>query len=180
MPVFSPILISILNKECVCGKISRHMEKYMREALKEAEIAYAMGEVPVGAVIVKDGEIIARGHNLTETEKEPTAHAEIVAIRRACEKLGGRRLLGCDLYVTVEPCCMCAGAIVWARFDRLFIGAPDPKEGACGSLYNIPQDERLNHYVEITTGVLMEEAQELMKSFFKDLREKKRQLKSEN
>ena len=122
--------------------------------------------MPVGAVIVKDGNIIARGHNLTET-KRSTAHAEILAIKQAAESLGGWRLLDCDLYVTVEPCAMCAGAIVLARIDRVYIGAMDPKAGACGSLMNIPQDERLNHNVEIHTAILENDCQQIMRDFFK-------------
>ena len=103
-------------------------EKYMREALKEAKIAFDLGEVPVGCVIVRDGEVIARGHNLTETVKDPTVHAEMNAIREAAEKLGGWRLPGCSVYVTCEPCAMCAGAMVWARIEELYIGADDPRQ----------------------------------------------------
>ena len=150
------------------------MKKYMEEALKEAETAAVEGEVPVGAVIVRDGEIIARAHNRTEQAKDPTAHAEILAIREAATRLGGWRLTGCDMFVTAEPCSMCAGAIVWARIGRLYIGTMDPKAGACGSLFNIPQDERLNHYVEIETGLMGEECSTLMKDFFRKLRSEER------
>jgi len=146
------------------------MEEYMQEALKEANAAAAEGEVPIGAVIVRDGEIIARAHNRTEQAKDPTAHAEILAIREAASRLGGWRLPGCSMYVTVEPCSMCAGAIVWSRIERLYIGAMDPKAGACGSLYNIPCDSRLNHNVEIETGLMGEECSRLMKDFFRKLR----------
>ena len=146
------------------------MEEYMREALKEANAAAAEGEVPIGAVIVRDGEIIARAHNRTEQDKDPTAHAEILAIREAAARLGGWRLPGCSMYVTVEPCSMCAGAIVWSRIERLYIGAMDPKAGACGSLYSIPTDSRLNHNVEIETGLMSEECSRLMKDFFRKLR----------
>ena len=146
------------------------MEEYMLEALKEANAAAAEGEVPIGAVIVRGGEIIARAHNRTEQAKDPTAHAEILAIREAAARLGGWRLPGCSMYVTVEPCSMCAGAIVWSRIERLYIGAMDPKAGACGSLYNIPCDSRLNHNVEIETGLLGEECSRLMKDFFRKLR----------
>ena len=149
------------------------MERYMKEALAEAKKAAAAGEVPVGAVIVKDGEIIGRGHNETETAKDPTAHAEMIAIRQAAKNLGGWRLTGCTLYVTTEPCSMCAGAIVWSRISRLFIGTMDPKSGACGSVFNIPQESRLNHFVEIETGLMQEECSSLMKSFFKELRKRK-------
>lgn len=145
----------------------------MKEALAEAKKAAAAGEVPVGAVIVKDGEIIGRGHNETETAKDPTAHAEMIAIRQAAKNLGGWRLTGCTMYVTTEPCSMCAGAIVWSRISRLFIGTMDPKAGACGSVFNIPQESRLNHFVEIETGLMQEECSSLMKSFFKELRKRK-------
>lgn len=149
------------------------MERYMKEALAEAKKAAAAGEVPVGAVIVKDGEIVGRGHNETETAKDPTAHAEMIAIRQAAKNLGGWRLTGCTMYVTTEPCSMCAGAIVWSRISRLFIGTMDPKSGACGSVFNIPQEGRLNHFVEIETGLMQEECSSLMKSFFKELRKRK-------
>ena len=145
----------------------------MKEALVEAKKAAAAGEVPVGAVIVKDGEIVGRGHNETETAKDPTAHAEMIAIRQAAKNLGGWRLTGCTMYVTTEPCSMCAGAIVWSRISRLFIGTMDPKSGACGSVFNIPQESRLNHFVEIETGLMQEECSSLMKSFFKELRKRK-------
>lgn len=145
----------------------------MKEALAEAKKAAVAGEVPVGAVIVKDGEIIGRGHNETETAKDPTAHAEMIAIRQAAKNLGGWRLTGCTMYVTTEPCSMCAGAIVWSRISRLFIGTMDPKSGACGSVFNIPQESRLNHFVEIETGLMQEECSSLMKSFFKELRKRK-------
>ena len=145
----------------------------MKEALAEAKKDAAAGEVPVGAVIVKDGEIIGRGHNETETAKDPTAHAEMIAIRQAAKNLGGWRLTGCTMYVTTEPCSMCAGAIVWSRISRLFIGTMDPKSGACGSVFNIPQESRLNHFVEIETGLMQEECSSLMKSFFKELRKRK-------
>jgi len=145
----------------------------MVDALAEAKKAYNSGEVPVGAIVEKDGVIIGRGHNLTETTKDPTAHAEMIAIREAAKTLGGWRLLGCNLYVTCEPCAMCAGAIVWARLAKVFIGTADPKTGACGSLFNILQDERLNHFVEIETGVMQDECKSIMKEFFIILRKKK-------
>lgn len=146
------------------------MEKFMKEALKEAEKAAAMGEVPIGAVVVKDGIIIGRGHNKTETAKDPTAHAEMEAIRAASAALGGWRLLGCDMYVTAEPCSMCAGAIVWSRIENLYIGTMDPKAGACGSVFNIVQEDKLNHQVNVTTGILQEECSRLLKDFFRSLR----------
>jgi tRNA(adenine34) deaminase len=148
-------------------------EDFMQEALKEAEKALSMGEVPVGAVIEKDGVIIGRGHNMTETAKDPTVHAEMAAIREAAKNLGGWRLLGCSMYVTTEPCSMCAGAIVLSRIEKVFIGTPDPKTGACGSLMNILQDERLNHYVQIETGIMQQQCEKIMKSFFQKLRRKK-------
>ena len=146
---------------------------FMAEALKEAALAAEMGEVPIGAVIVRGDEIIAAAHNLVETSKDPTAHAEMLAIRQSAARLGGWRLTGCHMYVTVEPCSMCAGAIVWARIEKLFIGTDDPKGGACGSIFNIPQEKKLNHYTEIETGLLREECSEIMKTFFKKLRDRK-------
>ena len=146
---------------------------FMAEALKEAALAAEMGEVPIGAVIVRGDEIIAAAHNLVETSKDPTAHAEMLAISQAAARLGGWRLTGCHMYVTVEPCSMCAGAIVWARIEKLFIGTDDPKGGACGSIFNIPQEKKLNHYTEIETGLLREECSEIMKTFFKKLRDRK-------
>lgn len=148
-------------------------EDFMREALKEAEKALFIGEVPVGAVIEKDGEIIGRGHNMTETAKDPTAHAEILAIREAAKELGGWRLLGCRMYVTAEPCSMCAGAMVLSRLEKVCIGTLDPKTGACGSLMNILQDGRLNHNVQIETGIMQQQCEKIMKSFFQKLRKKK-------
>ena len=122
---------------------------------------------------MKDGAIIAEGQNNVTTSNDPTAHAEMLALREAAKKLGGWRLLGCNLYVTAEPCAMCAGAIVWARIHRLYIGTMDPKGGACGSVFNIPQEPRLNHYVEIETGIMQQECQNILKAFFKELRKKK-------
>ena len=151
------------------------MKKFMEEAYIEAQAAAAEGEVPIGAVIVRDGEIIARAHNRTEQDKNPTAHAEMLAIREAAAVLGGWRLTGCSMFVTAEPCSMCAGAIVWARIEKLYIGTMDPKAGACGSVFNIPQDERLNHYVEIETGLMGEECSGLLKDFFRKLRSEERQ-----
>lgn len=161
-----------MNIENVCDNIVRYMSIYMKEALKEAQKAYELGEVPVGAVIVKDGEIVARGHNMTETLKDPTAHAEMAAIKQAAHKLGGWRLKGCSMYVTCEPCSMCAGAIVWSRLEKLYIGTMDPKGGACGSVFNIVQEKRLNHFVEVETGVLETECSDIMKNFFRELRKR--------
>ncbi len=147
-------------------------ELFMEEALKLARLAAEAGEVPVGAVIVKDGEIIGRGFNSTETDKDPTCHAEMKAIRQAAAALGGWRLSGCSMYVTLEPCSMCAGAIVLARLDALYIGTPDPKSGACVSLSQITTDSRLNHRVELHVGILQEECSAVMKDFFRKLRSK--------
>lgn len=147
-------------------------ELFMEEALRLARLAAEAGEVPVGAVIVKDGEIIGRGFNSTETDKDPTCHAEMKAIREAARNLGGWRLPGCSMYVTLEPCSMCAGAIVLARIEHLYIGTLDPKSGACLSLANIPSDDRLNHQVELHTGILQQECSAILKEFFKELRNK--------
>lgn len=140
--------------------------------MAEAEISEKLGEVPIGAVIVKDGEIVGRGHNLTETTKDPTAHAEMIAIRDAAKHLGGWRLTGCEMYVTCEPCSMCAGAMVWSRIEKVHIGTMDPKAGAAGSVLNVLQEPKLNHRVEIETGTMQEECSDILKSFFKDLRQK--------
>ncbi len=149
-------------------------ERWMTLALAEAERAGALGEVPVGAVIVKDGAVVARSHNLTETRRDPTGHAEIVAIRAACEALGDKWLIGCTLYVTLEPCPMCAGAVVLARLDRIVYGAIDPKAGACGSLMDIPRDPRLNHRPALVGGVLAEPAGALLAAFFRARRKPRR------
>ena len=146
----------------------------MRLALSEAEGALREGEVPVGALVVQDGRVVGMGHNRVEGLQDPTAHAEILAIKTVAEALGSWRLEGCTLYVTLEPCPMCAGAIVQARVGRLVFGAWDPKRGACGSLMNLVQDPRLNHRVSITAGVLEKECNEILKQFFKGLREFKR------
>ena len=140
--------------------------RWMKAALREAERAFETDEVPVGAVVVKDGQIVGRGHNLVETLRDPTAHAEMIAITAACETLGDKVLNGCTLYVTLEPCPMCAGAIVWARLSRLVFGAFDEKAGSASTLYNIPQDKRLNHHVEIISGVEADQAAALLQAFF--------------
>ena len=145
-------------------------ERYMLEAVKEAARAAEEGEVPVGAVIVKDGQIIARAHNRIEAARRSSAHAEMLALEAAEEKLGAKWLTGATMYVTLEPCSMCAGAMVLARIARLVIGTDDPKTGACGSLYNIASDERLNHSIEITRGVLAEECSAILKEFFRGRR----------
>jgi tRNA(adenine34) deaminase len=142
-------------------------ERWMRIALEEAAAAEALGEVPVGAVIVRGGEVVARGHNLTHTHQDPSAHAEMVAIRRAAQATGHWRLLDCTLYVTLEPCAMCSGAIVLARIPRLVYAAPDPKAGMCGSLENLVQYPRLNHRVQLTAGILTQEAGDVLRAFFR-------------
>ena len=141
-------------------------EKFLMAAIEEAKIALLINEVPVGAVVVKDGEIISRGHNLRETLKDPLAHAEIIAIKKACEVIGDWRLAGCELYVTLEPCPMCAGAIVQSRIRRVHIGTFDPKAGACGSIMNVVQNESLNHFVDIK-WLYDEECSLLLQEFFK-------------
>jgi len=145
-------------------------EAFMREALAEAEKAYAAGEVPIGAVVVREGEIISRAHNRREAEHDATAHAEILAIREAGRRLGGWRLTGCTLYVTIEPCPMCAGALVQSRVEHLVYGAADPKAWADRSLLEIVQNPGLNHRLAVTGGVLAEECGALMKRFFRSRR----------
>ena len=148
-------------------------EKYMKFAIEEGKKAYEIEEVPVGAIIVKDGEIIGRGYNKKETLKDPTAHAEIIAIKEATKALGGWRLIGCTMYVTIEPCPMCAGAIMSARLERLVIGAKDEKMGGCGSVVNVTENDKLNHVVNTTWGILEEECSILMKKFFRELRKRR-------
>jgi tRNA(adenine34) deaminase len=142
-------------------------ERWMRLALEEAAAAEALGEVPMGAVVVRGGELVAAGHNLTHTLQDPSAHAEMVAMRRAAQRTGHWRLLECTLYVTLEPCAMCSGAIVLARVPRVVYAAPDPKAGMSGSLGNLVQHPKLNHRVELTTGVLEREAGDVLRAFFR-------------
>ena len=148
-------------------------EYFMRMALDLAADGSAVGEVPVGVVIVKDGEVIGRGRNYVEEFKDPTAHAEMVAIKDALKTVGGWRLTNCEMYVTLEPCAMCAGAIVHARLRKVYIGTTDPKTGACGSVMNIPADPHLNHHPEMVVGVLQEECSSILKNFFSQLRRNK-------
>jgi tRNA(adenine34) deaminase len=145
-------------------------ERWMSFALEEARAAREIGEVPVGAVVVRDGELVAAAHNLTRTSRDPSAHAEMLVIRKAAERLGDWRLLGCTLYVTLEPCTMCCGVIVLARIPRVVYGTSDPKAGMAGSLGNLVQDPRLNHRVELVTGVRANESGEILRSFFRDRR----------
>lgn len=145
-------------------------ERFMREALAEALEASSHGDVPVGAVVVQGDEVLARAHNTQERDRDATAHAELLALTETARHLGSYRLVGCELYTTLEPCPMCAGAIVWHRVERLVVGAWNPKAGAAGSLYNIPEDPRLNHRVEVVRGVLARECAEPLGDFFEGLR----------
>ena len=145
-------------------------QQFMRLALDAARIAEENGDVPIGAVIVYQDRIIARAYNQREQLQDPTAHAEIVALTQAAEFVGSWRLEGCTMYVTLEPCPMCAGALVLSRMDRLVYACNDPKAGACGSLYDIVRDERLNHRLEVTSGVLADECGRLLQDFFKQRR----------
>jgi tRNA(adenine34) deaminase len=148
----------------------------MQHAIAEAERAGALGEVPVGAVVVRGGEVAGRGHNRRELDGDPLAHAELLAIREAAERIGGWRLTGCTMYVTLEPCAMCAGALVNSRVERLVFGAHDPKAGWCGSLGDLVRDPRLNHRLEVTAGVAAEECGRLLTAFFQGLRRRTQDL----
>ena len=148
-------------------------EYYMKQAMKEAEKAYKKLEVPVGAVIVKDGKIIERAHNQKETKTDTTKHAEILAIQKASKKLKSWRLIGCEMYVTLEPCTMCAGAMINSRIKKVNIGAMDEKTGAVGSVLNLFEDYTFNHQVESEVGILKEECENILKLFFKELRKTK-------
>ena len=149
-------------------------EKFMKEALKEAKKAYDKLEVPVGAVIVKDGKIIARAHNLKESKNDTTKHAEILAIQKASKKLDSWRLLDCDMYITLEPCSMCSGAIINSRIRKIYIGAKDEKTGAAGSVLNLFEDYKFNHNVEVERDILGKECENILKDFFKMLRRMKK------
>ena len=151
-------------------------EKFMKEALKEAKKAYDKDEIPVGAVIVKDNKIIARAHNLKEGKNNAICHAEILAIQKACKKLGSWRLLDCEMYVTLEPCSMCAGALINSRIKKIYIGTSDEKTGACGSKLNLLKDFKFNHNVEIEQYILKDECEKILKDFFKNLRERKKNI----
>lgn len=146
----------------------------MKEAIKEALKAYEKKEVPVGAVIVKDGKIIARAHNIKEEKNDTTKHAEILAISKASKKLQSWRLTDCEMYVTLEPCSMCAGACIQARIKKIYVGTMDLKTGACGSVLNLFEDYTFNHKVELKTGILQKECETLLKKFFKELRQEKK------
>jgi tRNA(adenine34) deaminase len=154
------------------GKVFSAMDndKWMRQALEQADRAARMGEIPVGAVVVRQGEIIGEGHNRRETDNDPLAHAELLAIRQAARAVGNWRLVGCTIYVTLEPCAMCAGALVNSRVEHLVFGTRDPKAGFCGSLGDLVTDQRLNHRLEVTEGVLAEDCARLLQEFFATLR----------
>lgn len=149
-------------------------EKYMREAIRQAKKAYAIGEVPIGCVIVYEDKIIGRGYNRRTIDKNPLAHAELIAIKKASKKMGDWRLEECTMYVTLEPCQMCSGAIVQARMKKVVVGCMNPKAGCAGSILNLLQVEKFNHQVELETGVLGEECSEMMKNFFRELRKTKK------
>jgi tRNA(adenine34) deaminase len=151
---------------------SRDDAAWMEQALEQARLAAAAGEVPVGALVIKDGEIIGRGHNRNLLENDPTAHAEIVALRQAAAHLGNHRLAGCVMFATIEPCSMCAGALVHARIVRLVYGASDPKAGAAGSVLQVINHPRLNHKMEVTSGVLIDKCSEILQDFFRRKRER--------
>ena len=165
----------------MAAKLTRE-EKYMKAAIREAKKAWALGEVPIGCVIVYEDKIIGRGYNRRMVDHSALAHAEIAAIKKACKRMGDWRLEECELYVTLEPCPMCAGAIVQARIPEVIIGCMNPKAGCAGSIYNLLQEPAFNHQVSLFKGVLEEECSQMMKSFFKELREarkKKKQLEKE-
>ena len=151
-------------------------ERFMKVAIEAAKIAQDNGDVPIGAVIVYENQIIGKAYNQREQLNDPTAHAEIIALTQAAAFRQSWRLIGCTVYVTLEPCPMCAGALVLSRMDRLVYGCDDPKTGACKSLYNIVQDERLNHRLEVTTGVLAEQCREQLQDFFQRRREENKQI----
>lgn len=149
-------------------------EEFMKIALLEAKKAFDKEEVPVGAVIVQNGKVIAKAHNLKETKNDTTKHAEILAIQKASKKLKKWRLTDCEMYVTLEPCSMCAGALINCRLKKLYIGTMDTKTGACGSVLNLLEDYKFNHIVEIETGILQEDCEKILKDFFKFLRKKRK------
>ena len=145
-------------------------EKFMRAAIKEAEKAQAIDEVPIGCVVVKDGKIISRGHNKRETSQDSTSHAELKTLQKACKKLNSWRLVGCDIYVTLEPCIMCAGAIIQSRIDNVYFGAFDPKGGAFVSSINVLEAKNINHIPHVEGGILEKECSQIIKDFFKHKR----------
>jgi tRNA(adenine34) deaminase len=152
-----------------CPQIDNH-RRFMIQALLQAERAERADEVPVGAVIVKDGLIVGRGYNQVESLQDPTAHAEIIAITAACQTLGTKYLSGCTLYVTLEPCMMCSGALVWSKIDRIVFGASDSNAGGCGSLFNICENKNLNHRIEVIQGILEQDCSVLLQNWFRKKR----------
>lgn len=167
-----------MRKWCIIVQSVQNIDEiYMKEAIRQAKKAYKLNETPIGCVIVQDGKIISRGYNRRNTDKNPLAHAEITAIRKASRRTGDWRLEGCTLYVTLEPCQMCAGAIIQARMDRVVIGCMNPKAGCAGSVLNLLQMDRFNHQAEVVTGVMEEECSSLMKQFFRELRARKKEEK---
>lgn len=164
-------------KEQKSGLTVQDKEFYMMEALKEAKLAKDLGEVPIGAVVVCDGKIIGRGHNQRELTNDATTHAEMTAIQMACKNVSNWRLLDCQLFVTLEPCPMCSGAILLSRIDELYYGAKDPKGGTCGTLMNLLDDDRFNHMAYVENGICEEQCQMILKDFFKELRKKKKMKK---
>jgi tRNA(adenine34) deaminase len=171
-----PLETALLEK-AVKKKPERDDRYWMGKAIDQAKRAEAIGEVPIGAVIVKDGAVVSRGHNLRESRQDPAAHAEMIAIRKAAQKLSSWRLTGATLYVTLEPCTMCMGAAILSRIGRVVFGSHDPKGGAAGSLYDFSNDKRLNHSVILTPGVRSEETSALLSNFFQQLRAKKKSQK---
>lgn len=158
--------------------MNREDAYWMGKAIAQARKAEVMGEVPIGAVIVKDGAVVARGHNLRESRQDPSAHAEMIAIRKAARKLSSWRLTGATLYVTLEPCTMCMGAVILSRLDRVVFGSHDPKGGAAGSLFDLSDDKRLNHSVALTPGVRQEETSAMLSGFFARLRAEKKEARN--
>jgi tRNA(adenine34) deaminase len=161
-----------MGRRCSPGAFPTAEVNFMRRALRQAQKADAEGEVPVGAVVVLGDKVVGRGHNRPLGLSDPSAHAEILALRRAAKKLGNYRLKGCDLYVTIEPCAMCAGAIIQVRLRRVIYGAPDPKAGACGSALTVLNHPKANHRVEVVSGVLAEECAAILRAFFRCRRRK--------
>lgn len=153
----------------------KEKERYMLQALKEAKKAYDKLEIPVGAIIVKDGKVVARAHNKKEEKKDTTKHAEIIAIQKASKKLENWRLIDCEMYITLEPCAMCAGAIINSRIKKIYIGTMDQKTGACGSVFNLLKDFKFNHDVEVEYGIMQVECEDILKQFFKKLRKIKKE-----
>lgn len=165
-----------MERTATISQADKH--KFMQEALKEAEKARALKEVPIGAVVVHRGEIIGRGHNLRETSQDATTHAEMAAIQAACQHLGNWRLEECQLFVTLEPCPMCGGALILSRVDEVYYGAVDPKAGAAGTLLNLLDDQRFNHQAYVEAGILKSECGEILTAFFRELRAEKKRLKN--